>query len=83
MANMSVNQRTQLERVDLSSATTGVRVRDRRPVIAYSLLAAVLFAALAYATAVAIDGWAKAVVLGAIMLTVVGAMIAVNPMRRG
>ena len=29
-----------------------------------------------------IDGWAQAIVLGFIMLTAVGAMIAVNPTRR-
>ena len=83
MANMSVNQRTQFERVDLSVPTTGVRVRDSRPVVAYTVLAALVLGALGYATAVAIDGWARAIVLGAIILVVVGAMIAVNPLRRG
>jgi fatty acid desaturase len=83
MANMSINQRTQFDRVDLSVPTTGVRVRDRRPVIAFTVIATAILAALVYATAVAVDGWAKAVVLGVIMLTVVGAMIAVNPLRRG
>ena len=82
MANMSVNQRAQFERVDLSVPTTGVRVRSRTPVIVYNLIAVVVVAALAYATVVAIDGWAKAIVLGAIMFTAVGAMIAVNPLRR-
>jgi fatty acid desaturase len=83
MANMSVNQRTQLDRVDLRVPTTGVRVRDQRPVVAYTIVTSILLAALVYATAVAIDGWAKLIVLGAIMLTAVGAMIAVNPLRRG
>ncbi len=82
MANMSVNQRTQTERVDLSVPTTGVRVRNRRAVIAYTVLATIVLAILAYATVVAIDGWAKAVVLGVIILTAVGVMIAVNPLRR-
>jgi fatty acid desaturase len=83
MANMSVNQRTQFDRIDLSVPTTGVRVRDRRPLVAFTLISVAILAALVYATAVAIDGWAKAVVLGVIMLTAVGAMIAVNPLRRG
>jgi hypothetical protein len=83
MANMTVTQRSQFERIDLSVPTTGTRVRDRRPVIAYTLLATVVLGALAYATAVTIDGWAQAIVLGVIMLTAVGAMIAVNPLRRG
>ena len=83
MANMSVNQRTQFDRVDLSVPTTGVRVRNRTPLIIFTVITAAVLGALIYATAVAIDGWAKVVVLGVIMLTAVGAMIAVNPMRRG
>jgi fatty acid desaturase len=82
MANMTVNQRTQLDRVELSVPTTGVQVRDRRRVIAFTVLASLVAAALVYATIVAIDGWAQAIVLGAILLTAVGAMIAVSPMRR-
>jgi hypothetical protein len=83
MSNMTVNQRSQFERIDLSVPSTGTRVRDRRPVIAYSIIAAAVLGALGYATVVAIDGWAQAIVLGVIMLTAVGAMIAVNPLRRG
>jgi hypothetical protein len=83
MANMSVNQRTQFDRVDLRVPTTGVQVRDRRPLVAFTVLSGAILAALIYATAVAVDGWAKAIVLGVIMLTAVGAMIAVDPLRRG
>ncbi len=83
MSNMTVNQRAQYDRVDLSVATTGVGIRDRRPVIAYTVLATVVLVGLGYATVTAIDGWAQAVVLGFIVLTVVGAMIAVSPTRRG
>jgi hypothetical protein len=83
MANMNVNQRTQYDRVDLSVPTTGINVRDRRPLIAFTVIAAAILGVLIYATAVAIDGWAKAVVLGVILLTTVGVMIAVNPLRRG
>ena len=83
MANMTVNDRAQFDRVDLSVPSTGVRVRDRRPVIAYTIVTAALLVALGYATAVAIDGWAKAIVLGFVLLTAVGAMIAVSPSRRG
>ncbi len=82
MANMTVNQRAQYDRVELSTPTTGVRVRDNRPVIAYTIVAAAIVAALGYATVVAIDGWAQAIVFGFIILTVVGAMIAVSPNRR-
>ena len=83
MANMSVNQRTQLDRVDLSVPTTGVRVRDRRPVIAYTVIAVLVLGVLAYVTATTIEGWAQAVVLGVIVLTAVGTIIAVSPTRRG
>ena len=82
MGTMTVNQRTQFERVDLSVPTTGVRVRDRRRVIAFTAIATLLAGLLVYATALAVDGWAQAIVLGAILLTAVGAMIAVNPLRR-
>ncbi len=83
MSNMTVNQRAQYDRVDLSVATTGVGIRDRRPVIAYTVLATVVLVGLGYATVTAIDGWAQAIVVGFIVLTVVGAMIAVSPTRRG
>ncbi len=83
MANMTVTQRNQFDRVDLAVPTTGTHVRHPGAVIAYSVLAAAVLGALGYATVVAIDGWAQAVVLGVIMLTAVGAMIAVNPLRRG
>ncbi len=83
MSNMTVNQRSQFERIDLSVPSTGTHVRNRGLVIAYSIIAAAVLGALGYATAVAIDGWAQAIVLGVIMLTAVGAMIAVNPLRRG
>lgn len=82
MANMSVNQRAQLERVDLTVPTTGVRVRHRRYVIAFTIVIGLVAVALGYATAVAIDGWARAVVLGMIIVTVIGAMIALSPRRR-
>lgn len=82
MANMTVNQRNQFERIDLSVPTTGVRVRSTGALVAYTVFATALLGALGYATVVAIDGWAKAIVLGAIMLTAVGAMIAVDPRRR-
>lgn len=82
MSNMTVNQRAQFERVDLSVPTTGVQVRNRGAVIAYSVITAALVGALGYAAATQIDGWARAIVLGFIVLTVVGAMIAVSPNRR-
>ena len=82
MANMNVNQRTQFERVDLTVADTSTRVRNRRRLIVFNVIALAILGALAYATVVAIDGWAKGVVLGVIVLTTIGAMIALSPNRR-
>jgi hypothetical protein len=82
MANMTVNQRTQFDRVDLSVPTTGVQVRSRRGLAIYSALALAALGALTYATITLIDGWAQAIVFGFILLTAVGAMIAVSPARK-
>ena len=83
MANMSVNQRTQYERTELSVPSTGVQVRNRKAVIGFTVLAVLILGALCYATVEAINGWAQAVVLAVIALTAVGAMIALDPLRRG
>ena len=82
MANMNVNQRTQFERVDLSVPSTGTHVRNRRRLIVFNVIALAILGVLGYAAAVAIDGWAKGVVLGVIVLTAIGAMIALSPNRR-
>ena len=82
MSHMTVNQRTQFDRIDLSVPTTGTQVRNRRRLIIFNVVALAIFGALAYATAVAIDGWAKGVVLAMIVVTTIGAMIALSPNRR-
>ena len=83
MANMTVNQRNHVDRVELSVPSTGVTVRRRGPLAAYTVLALAVFGALAYATVEAIDGWAQALVLAMIVVTTIGAMIAIDPLRRG
>jgi hypothetical protein len=45
-------------------------------------LAVVLLAALVYAVAWGINGWTQGLVLGVIVLTTIGLMIAVSPNRR-
>lgn len=82
MANMSSSDRAQYERPDLSAPDRTMRVRDRRPVIAYTVIAILVLAALLYAVAWGINGWAQALVLGVLLVTAVGLMIAVSPMRR-
>ena len=82
MANMSVNQRVQYERVDLSVPTTGVRVKNRKVLVTFTALAVAVLGVLSYAAIELIDGWARALVLAMIFVIVIGAMIALSPNRR-
>ena len=82
MSNMTENQRMQFGRPDLAERDTGVRVRSIRPLVIYTIVASLLLIALGYATVQALDGWARFVVLGGIILTAIGGMIAVSPERR-
>jgi fatty acid desaturase len=82
MANMTSSDRAQYERPDLSAPDRTLRVTDRRPVIAYTVVAVLILAVLAYAVAWGINGWPQALVLGVLLLTAVGLMIAVSPRRR-
>jgi fatty acid desaturase len=82
MANMTSSERAQYERPELAGPDRSIRVTNRRPVIAFTLFAVVLLAALAYAVAWGVDSWWQGLVLGVIVLTTVGLMIAVNPSRR-
>jgi fatty acid desaturase len=82
MANMNIQDRAQYERAELGTPDRTLRVTNRRPVVIYVALAVVLLAALVYAVAWGIDGWAQGLVLGVIVLTTVGLMIAVSPSRR-
>jgi hypothetical protein len=50
--------------------------------VIYTIVASVVLIALGYATVQALDGWARFVVLGGIILTAIGGMIAVSPERR-
>ncbi len=81
MANMTVNQRNQYERATFS-APTGVAVRNPRRLVIFSGIAGLVLIALGYASVEVIDGWAQIVVLGFIILTAIGAMIALSPNRR-
>ena len=83
MANMTSSDRAQYERPDLGAPDRSMRVGNKRPVIAFTALAVVILAALVYAVAWGINGWPQALVLGVIVLTTIGLMIAINPRRRG
>ena len=82
MSHMTVNQRNQFDRIELTVPTTGVQVRDNRALIVTNLFAPALVGVLGYATVDRIDGWSRWVVLAAIVFTTIGAMIAVSPNRR-
>jgi fatty acid desaturase len=82
MAHMTSSDRAQYERPELRAPDRTMRVANRRPVIAFTALGLVILAALVYATAWGIDGWPQALVLGVIVATAVGLIIAVNPTRR-
>jgi hypothetical protein len=84
MANMDVTQRVQTERVDLGDArsTRMLRARSARGPLTYTLLALPILGVLAYAAIAGIDEWWQALVLGVIVLTTIGLMIAVSPNRR-
>jgi hypothetical protein len=82
VANMTSSDRAQYERPDLAGPDRTMRVTNRRPVIAFTVVALVLLGALVYAVAWGIDNWWQGLVLGVIVLTTVGLMIAVSPRRR-
>ena len=82
MSNLTVNDRNQYERVELTVPSTGVNLRSTRGLRIYAVISTLILAVLAYAAAEAISGWAAAIVLGMIALNAVGLMIAVNPSRR-
>jgi hypothetical protein len=83
MSNMTESQRAQYDRADLSVPSTGVQMRNRRPLVIYTALATIVLVVLGIAAISGIDTWWQGVVFGVIILTTVGAMIALNPRRRG
>jgi hypothetical protein len=85
MGNMDYTQRAQTERLDLGDAgsTRMLRARSNRGALTYTLLALPLLGVLVYATVAGIDEWWQALVLGVIVMTTIGLMIAVSPNRRG
>jgi hypothetical protein len=82
MSHMTVNQRNQFERIDLSTPSTGVHVRHTGWVALTTVIGLAIVGVLGYAAAEALDSWWAALVLAAIVMNVIGAMIAVSPNRR-
>jgi fatty acid desaturase len=77
VSGLTENQRMQLARPELSVQSTGVQVRSRRGLVAYTLIAGAALVALSYAAIQALDGWAMFVVLAGIVTTAIGGAIAV------
>lgn len=82
MSNMTQNQRAQFERATYSGSAEGIRRGSERGARAYSLFAALIAIVLCAAALTLMDGWWQWLVLGAIVATTVGVMIAVSPTRR-
>ena len=79
---MTENQRMQFDRPDLRERSTGVRVKSQRSVWIFMVIASAIALVLGWATIEILDDWAQWVVLAGIVVTVVGAMIAVSPNRK-
>ena len=84
MGNMDVTQRSQTERVDLGDAGSQrmLRASSSKGPLVYTLLALPILGVLIYAVVAGIDEVWQALVLGVIVLTTIGLMIAVSPNRR-
>ena len=82
MSGMQVTDRNQLERIDLSVPSTGLRLRSGRGLATYFVISTAALLALGYWAVKQIDGWASLLVLAMILINVVGLMIAVRPNRQ-
>jgi hypothetical protein len=83
MANTDITQRTQYDRKDLLAGGEGIRRGSERGAVIYNLVALVVAGLLGAVAVATIDNWSQWLVLGVIIITLVGFMIAVSPNRRG
>lgn len=83
MSNMTVNQRNQYDRATYAGSAERIRRGSERGALAFSVVAAIVAGILCYAAAEIMNGWWQFVIMGAIVFTAVGLMIAVSPSRRG
>lgn len=82
MGNLDVTQRNSLERSTLAD-TGSLRHGSERGSAIYSVVALAIGLALGYAAVQTIDSGWQWLVFGVIVLTTIGAMIALSPNRRG
>ncbi len=82
MGNLDISQRNQLDRSTLSD-TGSLRRGSEKGAAIYSVVALIIGIALCVVAVMTIESWAQWVVLGVIIGTMIGFMIAVSPSRRG
>ncbi len=82
MSNMTENQRAGLERANYDSSTERIRHGSEKGATIYVILAAILGVALCAAALSTIEGWWQWLVLGVIVFTTIGIMVAVSPKRQ-
>ena len=82
---MKLSERMQIERYELGdvSSDAALRAHGTRAVTALTVALIAIAGVFAYATVTAVEGWAHLVVIGGILTTTIGLMIAVSPNRRG
>ena len=83
MANTDITQRTQYDRQDLRAGGEGIRRGSERGAMIYNAIALVVGGLLSAVAVATIDNWSQWLVLGVIVLTMIGFMIAISPNRRG
>ncbi|MGI8460507.1 MAG: hypothetical protein ACR2OC_02555 [Solirubrobacterales bacterium] len=81
MSHMTEGQRLQFDRPDLKGTDVSVRTKSNRWLYVYMAIAVVVAGLLSWQAIERIDGWASLVVLGGIIMTAVGMIIAVSPNR--
>lgn len=82
MGNLDITQRNQLERTTLSD-TGGLRRGSEKGAAIYSVVALIIGVALGIVALMTIENWTQWLVLGVIVFTMIGFMIALSPSRRG
>ena len=82
MGNLDISQRNQLDRSTLSD-TGGMRHGTERGAAIYSVVALIIGIALCVVAVMTIESWAQWLVLGVIIGTMIGFIIALSPSRRG
>ena len=82
MGNLDITQRNSLERSTLAG-NDGLRHGTEKGARVYVVIALIIAGALSYAAVETINSGWQWLVLGMILVTLIGAMIALSPNRRG